>query len=391
MGNERLSIPRSEYDQRIANLQAAMREKDIDVYIVHACECESANVRYLTDFWAVFDFVGVVVPLEGKPVLLTGGPESYEYAKVFARIDDVRVHPLYVETSAPEWDKPTNAYDYAAIFGELRERFPVRKIAIGNTNTIPYQIMTDIMKGAGDARIVYDDEMIMRLRWFKSKNEIALLREAYRITDSAAREAIDAVKPGVREWEIEAVWRAAAYQMGAEGTGYPVWVTSGPFMYQSLCKSTERLIGKDDVVQLTFGAKYQGYCGNMCRPVLLGKTDAKREGMIRTGLDCLCETLELMAPGVPFAVVYDTFQARLEKDGYSGLNLYGPAHGTGLQECEGPWVDNRSGMVLQPGMVFNIDIWIADDAFGVRFEDGVLVTEQGLERLTTIPDEAIRR
>ena len=391
MGNERLSIPRSEYDQRIAKLQVAMCEEDIDVYIVHACECESDNVRYLTDFWAVFDFVGVAVPREGRPVFLTGGPESYEYARKFAKIEDVRVHPLYVETSAPEWDKPTNPYDYTAIFGEMRDRFPIKKIAIGNTNTIPYQIMTEIVKGAEGAKIVFNDEMIMKLRWFKSQNEITLLREAYRITDTAAREAIEAVKPGVREWEIEAAWRAAAYKLGAEGTGYPVWVTSGPFMYQSLCKSTERVIEKDDVVQLTFGAKYQGYCGNMCRPVLLGKTDVKREGMIRTGLDCLCETLELMEPGVPFAVVYDAFQARLEKDGYKGMNLYGPAHGTGLQECEGPWVDNRSGMVLQPGMVFNVDIWIADDVFGVRFEDGVLVTEKGLERLTTIPDEAIRR
>ena len=391
MGKERIGIPRSEYDNRVQRVQATMREKDIDVYIIHACECESANVRYLTDFWAVFDFVGVVVPREGKPIFLTGGPESYDYAKKFAKIDDVRVHPLYVETSAPEWDKPTNAYDYTMIFDEIKQRISVKKIAIGNTNTIPYQIMADIIKGAGNVEIVYDDELIMNLRWYKSENEIAMLREAYRITDAAAREAINMIEPGAREWEIEAAWRAAAYRMGAEGTGYPIWVTSGPSMYQSLCKSTERIIEKDDVVQLTFGAKYQGYCGNMCRPVILGKTDEKRAGMIKTALDCLNETLSLIGPGVPFAKVYDTFQARLEKDGYKGLNLYGPAHGTGLQECEGPWVDNRAGMVLKPGMAFNIDIWIADNEFGVRFEDGVLVTEKGLERFTSIPAEAIRR
>lgn len=391
MSKERMSIPRIEYDRRIENVQAEMRKKDIDVYIVHACECESANVRYLTGFWAVFDFVGVVVPREGKPILLTGGPESNEYARSFAQIDDVRVHPMYVETSAPEWDKPTDAYDFTMILDEIGTRFPVKKIAVGNTNTIPYQIMADIIKGAKGAEILYDDDLIMQLRWIKSDNEIALLREAYRITDEAARSAIEMIKPGVREWEIEAAWRSVIYRMGAEGTSYPVWVTSGPAMYQSLCKSSERVIEEDDVVQITFGAKYQGYCGNLCRPVLTGRVDSKRSDMIRTALDCLNETAALMGPGVPFAHVYDTFQARLAKEGYHGLNLYGPAHGTGLQECEGPWVDNRSDRVLKPNMVFNIDIWIADNEFGVRFEDGVLVTEKGLERLTSIPAEVIQK
>ena len=391
MSSERMSILRSEYDERVKRVQAAMQEKDIDIYIVHGCECEGANVRYLTDFWAVFDFAGVIIPREGNPIFLTGGPESYDFAKQFAKIDDVRVHPLYVETSAPEWDKPTNVYDYNIIFDEISKRFEIKKIAIGNTNTIPYQIMQDIIKGAKKAKIVFDDDLIMKLRWQKSSNEIELLKEAFRITDEAAKFAIEMVRPGVREWEIEAAWRSKIYTMGAEGTGYPVWVTSGPKMYQSLCKSSERVIEQNDVVQLTFGAKYQGYCGNMCRPVIVGKTDQKREAMIRTALDCLNETKQNMKPGVPFAKVYDDFQARLERDGYSGQNLYGPAHGTGLQECEGPWVDNRTDMILKPGMVFNIDIWIADDEFGVRFEDGVIVTETGLECLTAIPDEAIRR
>lgn len=391
MSSERMSILRSEYDERVKRVQAAMQEKDIDIYILHGCECEGANIRYITDFWAVFDFAGVVIPREGKPIFLTGGPESYDFAKQFAKIDDVRVHPLYVETSAPEWDKPTNAYDYNVIFDEISKRFEIKKIAIGNTNIIPYHIMQDIINGAKKAKIVFDDELIMKLRWQKSSNEIALLKEAFRITDEAAKFAIEMVKPGVREWEIEAAWRSKIYTMGAEGTGYPVWVTSGPKMFQSLCKSSERVIEQNDVVQLTFGAKYQGYCGNMCRPVIIGSTDRKREAMIKTALDCLNETKQNMKPGVPFAKVYDDFQARLQKDGYKGQNLYGPAHGTGLQECEGPWVDNRTDMILEPGMVFNIDIWIADNEFGVRFEDGVIVTETGLECLTSIPDEAIRR
>ena len=391
MTNERLAIPQTEYDERVRKVQAEMIKNNIDLYILHACECESANIRYLTNFWAVFDFVGLIVPKEGKPIFLTGGPESYDYAKHFAVIEDIRIHPSYVETSAPEWDKPTNPYSFPKIFDEIRARFPVKKIAIGSANTIPYRIMKDISEGAAGAELVNNDELIMKIRWKKSKNEIALLREAFRITDSAVISAIEIIRPGVREWEIEAAWRAAIYRLGAEGTAYPVWVSSGPKMYQSLSKSSERIIEKDDCIQLSLGAKYQGYCGNLCRPVLTGKIDQKRTGMIRTAAECLEETFSLMGPGVPFDKIYNAFQGRLEKAGYKGLNLYGPAHGTGLQECEGPWVDNRSNRVLDSDMVFNIDVWIADNEFGIRFEDGVLITEKGVERLTSIPVEAINR
>ena len=69
-----LQLKREEYDLRIRRVQEKMREKGIDLLVAHACECESATVRYLTNFWAVFDFVGVLVPAQGKPILLTGGP-----------------------------------------------------------------------------------------------------------------------------------------------------------------------------------------------------------------------------------------------------------------------------------------------------------------------------
>lgn len=386
---ERMAISHEEYQQRLERLQAAMKQADLDVIIMHSCECESANIRYLAGIWTVFDFIGGIVPREGEAILLTGGPESYDLVKQMSHVGDVRVHPLYVETSAPEWDKPTNAYDYTKVFQELSKRFPIRRIGIANTNTIPHAIMQDIQKAAPDATYINADNLVMQVRWKKSDQEIKMLREAYRITDEAVRKTLPMVKPGVREWEIEAEWRAHAYQMGAEGVGYPIWITSGPTTFQSLCRSTERVIGQDEMVQLTLGAKYVGYCGNLCRPVVVGKLPEKHMDMIRVASDCLTETCENMGPGVPFAKVYDIFQARLAKEGFSGLNLYGPAHGTGMQECEGPWVDNRGGLILEPNMAFNIDIWIADHQYGVRFEDGVVITQTGVEKFTSFGPEAI--
>lgn len=381
MSDPIMKIPRSEYDERIKKVQAMLEKNDIDILITHACGCESATVRYLTNFWAVFDFVGVIVPRVGKPILLTGGPESYDFAVQFAQIDDIRVHPMYVETSAPEWDKPTHAYDYTMIFEEISAKMPIKTIGIANPNIIPYKIMEDIKKAAPDAKYVDAERQLMELRWYKSENELKILREAYRITEEGVKQVCDMIEPGVREWEIEAKWRSIVYQMGAEGTGYPVWVTSGPSTYQSLCKSTDRIIQNNEMVQLSLGAKYNGYCGNLCRAIVLGEVPQKHMDMINVTYECLEDTVDIMKPGVSFAEVYDKFQAKLHHYGFDGLNLYGPAHGTGLQECEGPWVDNRGSLILEPGMVFNIDIWIADDKYGVRLEDGVAITKNGLEAL----------
>ncbi len=390
MNKERLYISKEEYLQRIEKIQQKMQKNDIDIILTHACECESANVRYLSGFWAVFDFAGVMIPREGDAILLTGGPESYDFAVEFSSLTDVRIHPLYVETNPPEWDQPTNPYSFKKILDEMREKFPVKKIVISDSYTIPQKLFEDLLKGAEEAEIIFDDDIITKERLYKSPMEIMILKEAYRITEEALKQTVESLEPGMSEWEIEAKWRCAAYSMGAEGTGYPIWVTSGDRTYQSLCKSTDRIIGRDEMVQLTFGAKYSGYCGNMCRPVIIGKIPQEHEKLISVALECFNETIDIIKPGVSFAEVYDKFQSRLQKNGFYGVNLYGPAHSTGLQECEGTWVDNRTDMVFTPNMVYNVDIWLSDGTHGVRFEDGILIAEEGVENLTNYPREAIR-
>lgn len=378
-----MQLPKQEYEARIKNVQRLMRARGIDLLIAHACECESATVRYLSNFWAVFDFVGVLVPVEGNPILLTGGPESYDFSVQFAQIDDVRVHPLYVETCAPEWDKPTNPWTFGMILEELRGHIAIRKIGIANVNTIPHEIYADLERGANGAEIVPAEDIILDLRAHKSDGEIELLKKAYSITEKAMIETSKMIRPGVRERDMLNHWKALSYEMGAEGFGYPCWVTSGPNTFQSLCKSTDREIGKNEMIQFSVGAKYNGYCGNIGRVAVIGKLPERHMDMIKIAKECLDETILSMAPGVAFASVYDKFQARLNRYGFGGLSLYGPAHSTGLQECEAPWVDNRTARILEPNMVFNIDIWIADNKYGVRLEDGVLITEKGLEELTT--------
>ena len=89
-------IPDIDFQDRVKRLQLELAAADLDVLITYSSESEAASSRYLADFWPFFDFAGVIVPREGAPALVTGGPESYEFARQFSRIKDIHIHPLFV-------------------------------------------------------------------------------------------------------------------------------------------------------------------------------------------------------------------------------------------------------------------------------------------------------
>jgi Xaa-Pro dipeptidase len=170
---------------------------------------------------------------------------------------------------------------------------------------------------------------------------------------------------------------------------YPAWVCSGPHSPLSLCRSTDRPIERDELVQFTFGAKYMGYCGNMCRPFFIGKPPAPARQLAEVALEAICYAIDTIRPGMPAGQVFGGYHAILSRYGYEEFTLYGPAHGTGSSEVEGLWLSQHADFVIQPNMLFNVDIWLSDGTYGLRYEDGVLVTRDGLRELTSYRREVI--
>jgi Xaa-Pro aminopeptidase len=383
-----LMIPDSDYERRIARLQEEMGKANLDVLVTYSSESESASSRYLADFWPFFDFAGVVVPREGAAALITGGPESFEFAKQFSRIKNIHIHPLFVETSAPDWVPKVEYEDFKSILASVCKKSS-RRIGVTDWNIFPHPIFLDLQKAAGDAEIVPADDVLLRVKIIKSEYEMAVIRKAYWITEQAMIDALSSVDEGQAEWEIEAQAHITMREMGAEGTPYPLWVCSGPNTHQSLCRSTNRRIKANELVQLTFGAKYMGYCGNMCRPFAIGKVPDKARKLMSVALEAFEGALCDIRPGVAAKKVFKNYHNTLARYGFEEFTLYGPAHGTGSAEVEGLWLGKGSDLVIQPGMQFNIDIWLNDGEYGLRYEDGILVTESGLEELTSYRREII--
>lgn len=381
-------LEESEYKRRIQKLQKVLKEKEIDVLVGYSSESESASSCYLSGFWPFFDFSAVVVPAEGAPVLVTGGPESLEFARCFSRIRDIRVNPLLVESSAPEWVPKVAGESLGTIVPDVCGSTP-KRIGVANWNIFPHSLFEDLKKAAPMAEYVSADDLILRVQSIKSEAEIPYIIEAYRITEEAMKAALEEVRPGMCEYELEMVARRKMLELGAEGMPYPAWVCSGPNTRLSLCRSTNREIEKNELVQFTFGARYMGYCGNMCRPFAIGKVPKAALKLMEVALEAMSYALGRIRPGVPAREIFNGYYDILKKYGYEEFTLYGPAHGTGSSEVEGMWLAGNADFTVEPNMLFNIDIWLSDGTFGLRYEDGVLVTGDGLRELTGFRREVI--
>jgi len=69
--------------------------------------------------------------------------------------------------------------------------------------------------------------------------------------------------------------------------------------------------------------------------------------------------------------------------GYGEFLLYGPCHGLGMIEVERPWMESTSDYMLQENMTFQVDTFLFRKEYGLRWEDGVRITKDGVEEFCT--------
>lgn len=134
-----------------------------------------------------------------------------------------------------------------------------------------------------------------------------------------------------------------------------------------------------------------GYASSFGRPVILGKMPEHVRDLVKIGLEAHLKTFEWVRPGVPAREVDRQYRAFLESHGAGGCNLYGPCHGTGLMEGEHPWIEANSDYLLEPGMTFMADTFIKRNGYGLRWEDQIAVTEQGVDVFTDAYSMVIER
>ena len=259
-----------------------------------------------------------------------------------------------------------------------------KKIKIGvasylDTSVVIFNAIRDAFP---EAEIVNAGHVMVELRSIKSENELACLREGYRIAELASQEVIKRIQPGMTELQMVGVAQQMIYEHGAEYEGLPMYVFSEASTRHAISRSSYRKFEKGDIVQLNLSAKIDGYSAAIGYPVVLGKLEGKRRDIVLFGREAHFWTQQQVKAGVPAADIAKKFYQYYAENGYKDNFVYGPLHGTGLIEVEAPWVETSSTYDLKPNMTFQIDTYISTDTFGVRWEKGIAVTETGCDVLS---------
>ncbi len=271
------------------------------------------------------------------------------------------------------------------------------------------------------AAIVDPSALVHEMRLRKEAGELETMRRAAAITAEAHVAAMRASRPGVFEYEIEAIVEHLFRRRGADGPAYGTIVASGANATVLHYTQNDRRMEAGDLLLLDAGSELNCYASDVTRtwPVS-GRFAPAQRRVYELVLEAQRRAIALVAPGQPFdaahheavrTLVAGLIELKLlaggvdenvEKKTFRRFYMHRTGHWLGLDVHDaGAYftrgTDHRS---LEPGMVVTVEpgLYFAEDddaipaeyrGIGVRIEDDVLVTSGGLEVLTAACPKAV--
>lgn len=243
----------------------------------------------------------------------------------------------------------------------------------------------------------------------KTKDEIAVMRDAGRIVSEILDELEKMVAPGVTTWELDQVAEGLIHKKGAKPAfkgylGFPSSLCASiNFEVVHGIPSKKRKLVPGDLMKLDFGVVYKGYYGDSARTVPVGAVSVEARALIDATRQSLNEAISAVVSGNRIGDIGHAVQSFVEPKGFTVVRDF-VGHGIGKKLHEQPQVPNfgepGTGMRLRQGMVLAIepmvnagthkveileDDWTAvtlDRKLSAHFEHTVVVTENGPEVLT---------
>lgn len=254
--------------------------------------------------------------------------------------------------------------------------------------------------------------LLHELRLFKSKSELRVMRNAAKISVQAHKRAMQAVQPGMYEYQLEAEY-LYEFRKGGAIPAYNSIVGGGENACILHYVENDQALQKGDLVLVDAGAEYQGYASDITRTFpVSGRYNKEQKIIYDIVLKAQQAAFDASVPGghwndphdaavkeitkglIKIGLLKGTLASNLKKKSYSDFYMHRTGHWLGLDTHDvGDYKIDEEWRLLEPGMVFTVEpgIYIAPDqkgvakkwlGIGVRIEDDLVITADGYEILT---------
>ena len=340
-------------------LERLLVEAELDRYLV----TDLTNVRYLTGFTGTN---GACVCGPGVRLFLT----------------DFR----YTERAAAEvegWETLTIGNDWLKGVAErLRGRagFEDDQVSVRLLGKLEEKL-------AEGTEMVAASGKVAELRRVKDDEELASIAEASKLADEVWGWTLERGLAGRREREVARAAEARIRELGGDPS-FPAIVAAGPNGALPHAEPGEREIGRGELVVFDMGAKLDGYCSDGTRTFATGEQGEEARAVYEVVRRAQAAALEAIGAGVKGEDVDSAARRLIGDAGYGEHFGHALGHGVGLEVHEGPRLAQRSDDVLAVGEVVTVEPGVyLPGSLGVRIEDLVLVTEDGLRNLSSLSKE----
>lgn len=224
---------------------------------------------------------------------------------------------------------------------------------------------------------------INKLRMIKDDEEIACIKKAQEIAESAFEELLGFIKVGVTEREIAQELDRLMMKKGAEGISFDTIALAGENTSMPHGVPSDKAVQEGEFVLMDFGAVYNGYHSDMTRTVCVGKPTDEMTEIYNIVLNAQEAALEAAHAGMTGQELDVVARNIISEAGYGKYFGHSLGHGVGLEIHELPNAAPYYKKPLAAGAVVTVEpgIYIAGK-FGVRIEDFVILTENGCVNLT---------
>ena len=345
-----LRVERREYEARWARVQAAMAKKGYDLAYACGSELDRSDVAWLAGvFDPIIERYGILVPAEGRPVVVAGseGGHVVEEGVRESGADLALLREFQISDEDYRFAKFGSLEDVVGRLVPARAGKAVKIAVLSSAQFVPHDHINMLTGRFGGDNVVFDTDLLRRIKYEKSPAELALIGAANAAADAAFLGMLASLDPGVRELDLAAVADYIMKRLGAGRTGFPTIVSSGARGRTVLGPATNKIIRRGDVVSMGVSPCLNGYHGIMRRTVKCGADWTFEEKVFMETLEGLYRavmkaTAEAARRGLPASSIDEKGKKYLERaklrtsrgEMMTPREPYTFIHNTGCSECQ---------------------------------------------------------